>query len=307
MFDATIETGDVVEKNEGESSLALLEKMTGVSADSPKIQEWRVGVIGAKELNDEEMQIALLYGQITAEQARIIKRSDVPDEVLQAAGQFAHSSSEALAEIIVNRKVEPSLRDINTAREKLAEIMKKHGIQDIGNKIEPKPEPNVLAFEDLVNQEVDRPFIKDPLIIVGLTTHGDVPAYVLSKLLFKKGIVSSVAFIRPTSRGEGSVVRVLEEDRVRLLEAKERNSKVLVADDSVEGGASMMQSLKYLENELPDQEKTVCVAVALEVPFLKEIEGEKYETIDHEGKKLYIKPAFFEPKVEEMGSISEQS
>ncbi|KKT82421.1 MAG: hypothetical protein UW80_C0037G0011 [Microgenomates group bacterium GW2011_GWC1_44_9] len=69
----------------------------------------------------------------------------------------------------------------------------------------------------------------------------------------------------------------------------------------------MMQSLKYLENELPDQEKTVCVAVALEVPFLKEIEGEKYETIDHEGKKLYIKPAFFEPKVEEMGSISEQS
>ncbi|KKT82933.1 MAG: hypothetical protein UW80_C0026G0001, partial [Microgenomates group bacterium GW2011_GWC1_44_9] len=48
MFDATIETGDVVEKNEGESSLALLEKMTGVSADSPKIQEWRVGVIGAK-------------------------------------------------------------------------------------------------------------------------------------------------------------------------------------------------------------------------------------------------------------------
>lgn len=285
-----IDDGDKTRNN-----LVLMQEATGIMLDDPRIKEWRNNVRECSDLSDEEMQMALLYNMITLEQSRWIKRVDLPSEAMAAAGDFAHSTSNAVAEMIVNGKIESSLNEIQSAREKLSEVMRRNGIQDTVNTAETKPEPNILSFENLVNQKIDRPFLDDPLLIIGLTTHGDIPAYVVSKLLYKKSIVSSVAFMRPTSRGGGGTVQILEADRNKMTEAVQRGSRILVVDDSIDKGESMEQSLGYLTQEYPQQEKTVCVAVALEVPYLEKIQGEKYHAIDYNGKTVIDEAAFFKP------------
>lgn len=269
-----------------------LSNFLGLDPQSEKFKGWKEKF---PDISERDLMLACLYNRITREQSRWAKRSDLPQEIMTELDDFIHSTSNATAEVIVNKRLGQNLQRIEEARVKLLEVAVRAGVEPKAGEIEVEPEPNILSFEKALLSDKERPFLEDPLLVVGLTTHGDIPAYVVSKLLFKKGIVSGVALIRPTSRDGREDVSLMSSDRVKLDEARGYAKNILVVDDSIEKGASMEQALGFLDKEL-SVPKTVFVAVSLEVPFLQRIEGEEYDTISHGGKTIYKGASFFRPK-----------
>lgn len=289
-----IETDEIHQSSETDvETVKVLSDFLGLDTNSEKFHGWKDKFPNTSE---KDMLLGCLYNKITREQSRWGKKEGMPPEVMSEIDSFIHDTSDLAAEIIVNSKVGGNLKRIVEARSKLESVAVKSGVELVNSNIDTEPELNILSFRALIDDDRERQFLKDPLLIVGLTTHGDIPAYVVSKLLFKKGVVSSVALIRPTSRDNNSDVKVLDSDKIKIDEAKTYAKNVLVVDDSVEGGKSMEQALNFLNSEL-EQKKTVCVAVSLEVPILEKIEDETYGTIIHEGKTVYNRAAFFKPKL----------
>lgn len=274
---------------EREDTTKSLAEFLHLDTNSDQFRKWKEKT---PDISEEEILLGCLYNRITREQSGWVKRGDLPAEVVKGVDEFLHISSEAVAELVVNKRVGQELRTIQQAREKLQTLVAENGVESKNDTFDVEPEVNILTFEDLILNERGRTFLGDPLFIVGLTTHGDIPAYVVSKLLLKKGVVSGVALIRPTSRDGREVVNVLDSDRLKLEEAKSYAKNILIVDDSIENGGSMRQALDFLGQEFT-QPKTVCVAVSMEVPFLKKIDGEEYSTVTHEGIVVYNKAGFF--------------
>jgi len=279
------------EDNQGEEmAITALEKYLGVEVSSEVFGRWREN---NKELSDIDILLGCLYNKVTREQSKWAKRDDLPEDIMGALSEYLHTTSEAAAEVIVTGRVGENLQKIEEAKGIFEGKAKAFGVNLGESTFDVEPETTILSFKNLINQSTDRPFLGKPLLIVGLITHGNIPAYVVSKLISQKGIDNSVVLVRPTSRDNKEVVKVSQRDKITLEEYKKLAPNVLIVDDSIDKGGSMQQAIGFIKVEFPGRPITVCPAVSRKVPFLEEIESEEYKTVVHEGETIYPQAAFF--------------
>jgi len=263
-----------------------LKTYLGNSLREPDLQEFQQKF---PDLAEGEILLACLYNKATREQSIWTKRP-LPKELQQPLSEYVHKSSEITARAISKQEfTSEDLLALVKTQEDMANAALNLGITKEREVDSIEPETFILGFKKVLEEAKQKGTLQHPLIIVGLSTHGNIPAYLVREVLSSDN--PDLALIKPTSRDQENSVQTFPDDEKVLEKAKPKN--ILVVDDTIDEGGSMQQALNYLELCYPDTPAFVMVGSARKKPFFAEVEGINYKTTTLEGKEIYTQPNIY--------------